>query len=202
MKKGLLLAGVLSLFIGTASKAQNFHWGLKAGLMFSSMHGSGMESSVKPGFQGGAFAEWDLSKNKKWGFQPELLFTQATAKTSSDFTTYFVSNYNTYYNSKIKMSEINVPLLARYNPIPNLTINAGVQYTYIFFADENLFKSNRAALKSSDIGAVAGVQVKVANVRFFGRYVYGINNLLAIETPENIKWHSQQITFGIGIGIK
>lgn len=207
MKKGLLLAGVLSLFIGMASKAQSFHYGLKAGLLFSSIKGDGMKGGVKPGFQGGLFFEWDLSKDGKWGFQPELLFTQASAQKGSDFKTYFVGYANegtTATNDKIKMSSITVPLLLRYSPIKNFTINAGVQYNYIFFADENFFKKDQDALKSSDIGAVLGAQVKVANVRFFGRYVYGVNNILNLkqENRNDINWHSQQITIGIGIGIK
>lgn len=204
MKKGLLLAGVLSLFIGMASKAQSFHYGLKAGLMFSSIKGEGMKNGVKPGFQGGLFFEWDLSKDGKWGFQPELLFTQATAQKGSEFNTYFVGDRNTFATDKIKMSSITVPLLLRYSPIKNLTINAGAQYNYIFFADENLFKGDRNALKSSDIGAVLGVQVKVANVRFFGRYVYGVNDILNVHPADrdDIHWNSQQIIIGIGIGIK
>lgn len=204
MKKGLLLAGVLSLFIGTASKAQTFHYGLKASLMFSSIHGDGMETGIKPGFQGGLYAQWDLSKNGKWGFQPELLFTQATAKKSGDFATYFVTDRNTYGNDKLQLSYITVPLLLRYNPIKNLTINVGAQYSYLFYANENIFKGNRDALTKNDIGAVAGVQVQVAQVHFFGRYVYGINDVLNVHPAErtDINWHTQQITIGMGINIK
>ncbi|OMP79947.1 MULTISPECIES: porin family protein [unclassified Chitinophaga] len=204
MKKGLLLAGVLSLFIGTASKAQTFHYGLKASLMFSSIQGDGMQSGVKPGFQGGLYAQWDLSKDGKWGFQPELLFTQAAAKKASSFPTYFVSDRNTYGNDKLRLSYVTVPLLLRYSPVKNFTLLAGGQYSYLVYADENIFKGNRDALTKSDIGAVAGVQIAVSTVHFFGRYVYGINDVLNVHPADrgDVHWHSQQITVGMGINIK
>ncbi|SFD56417.1 Outer membrane protein beta-barrel domain-containing protein [Chitinophaga sp. CF118] len=198
MKKRLLLAGVLFVFLGTAASAQGFHYGLKASLLFSTIQGKGLKSSYPPGFQGGAFAEWDLSK--KWGIQPELLFTQATGRKGDDFTTYYVSASNTSSSNKLKLSYVTVPLLVRYSPIKELTFNVGAQYSYLFFANEDLLKYNRDAMKSSDIGAVAGVQVNVANVRFYGRYVLGLTNVNDIDN--RYTWKSQQIAFGVGVAFK
>ncbi|HJT74287.1 MAG TPA: porin family protein [Chitinophaga sp.] len=202
MKKGLLLAGALAIFSGFAANAQRLHYGLKANLLFSGIHGEGLTSSFIPGFQGGAFFEYSL--NKKWGIQPELLFTQATAKRASDFPTYFTSSYNTSANEKAKISALTVPVLLGYTPIPAVTLNFGVQYTYMFFIDENFIKKSQgAAFKSSDAGAVAGAQINVGNVRFYGRYVYGFSDLNNIpENPNNYKWKSQQVSLGIGVAIK
>jgi hypothetical protein len=198
MKKRLLLASVLFVFLGSAASAQGFHYGLKASLLFSTIQGKGLKSTFGPGFQGGAFAEWDLSK--KWGIQPELLFTQSTSKKGDDFSEFYVSASNTAAKNKIKMSSVTVPLLARFSPIKELTFNLGAQYTYMFFVDENLLKGNRDALKKSDIGAVAGVQVNVANVRFTGRYVLGLTNVNDID--DRYKWKSQQIAIGIAVAFK
>jgi hypothetical protein len=202
MKKGLLLAGVLFVFLGTAARAQNFHYGLKASLMFSTIQGDGLKSSYPPGFQGGAFAEWDFSKNRKWGLQPEILFTQAAAKRSDDFQSrYYVSEGATSSDAKAKLSYLTVPILIRYSPIKELTFNLGAQYSYLFFANEDYLKYNKNAFKSSDIGAVAGIQVNVANVRFFGRYVLGLSDVSNITIPHH-NWQSQQILFGIGVAFK
>ena len=198
MKKRLLLAGVLLVFLGSAASAQGFHYGLKASLLFSTIQGEGLKSNFTPGFQGGAFAEWDLSK--KWGIQPELLFTQATVKKADDFRSFYVSASNTSARDKLKLSYVTIPLLVRYSPIKELTFNLGAQYSYLFFADENLLKYNRDALKKSDIGAVAGVQVNVGNVRFFGRYVLGLTNVNDID--DRYKWKSQQIAIGMGVAFK
>ncbi|MBP1650533.1 MAG: hypothetical protein H6Q26_690, partial [Bacteroidetes bacterium] len=84
------------------------------------------------------------------------------------------------------------------------TLLAGGQYSYLVYADENIFKGNRDALTKSDIGAVAGVQIAVSTVHFFGRYVYGINDVLNVHPADrgDVHWHSQQITVGMGINIK
>ncbi|SEW37506.1 Opacity protein [Chitinophaga sp. YR573] len=201
MKKRLLLAGVLLVFLGSAASAQGFHYGLKASLMFSTIQGDGLKSSYPPGFQGGAFAEWDFSK--KWGIQPEILFTQAGTRKTDDFQSrYYVSEGNTSSSSnKAKLSYVTIPLLFRYSPIKDLTFNLGAQYSYLFFANEDFLKYNKDAFKKTDIGAVAGVQVNVANVRFFGRYVLGLNNVNDITTPQHT-WKSQQIILGIGVAFK
>jgi hypothetical protein len=198
MKKRFLLAAVLFVVLGSAASAQSLNYGLKASLLFSTVQGKGLKSNFTPGFQGGAFVEWDLSK--KWGIQPELLFTQSGTKKNNEFNGYYVSAHNTDARDKVKLSYVTVPLLLRYSPIKNLTFNLGAQYSYLFFANENLVKSNRDAFKKSDIGAVAGVQVNVANVRFTGRYVLGVTNVNDID--DRYKWKSQQIAIGIAIAFK
>lgn len=198
MKKRLLLAAVLFVFLGSAASAQGLHYGLKASLLFSTVQGKGIKSNFSPGFQGGAFVEWDFSK--KFGIQPELLFTQSTSKKADDFKSYYVTASNASSRDKIKMSSITVPLLFRYSPIKELTFNLGAQYSYLIFADENLLKANRDALKTGDVGAVAGVQVNIANVRFTGRYVLGLSNINDID--DRYKWKSQQIAIGIAVAFK
>ncbi|MBW8687549.1 porin family protein [Chitinophaga rhizophila] len=201
MKKGLLLAGILAVITGTAANAQRVNYGLKATLMFSNIKGEGLESGFKPGFQGGAFFEFNLTKDKKWGIQPELLFTQSSAKKGTDFSRRYVTHHNTSAREKISMSAATVPLLVRYSPIPALTFNLGAQYTYMYFIDENLLKGNRDAFKKSDVGAVAGAQVNVGNVRFIGRYVMGLSNINNVPAPQ-YDWKTNQITVGIGVAFK
>ncbi|TWV99181.1 porin family protein [Chitinophaga pinensis] len=201
MKKGLLLAGILAVITGTAATAQRVNYGLKATLMFSNVKGEGINPNYKPGFQGGAFFEFDLSKDKKWGIQPELLFTQTSAKKGNDFAQKYVTYHNTEGRDKIKISAASIPLLVRYSPIQALTFNLGAQYTYMYFIDENLLKANRDAFKKSDIGAVAGAQVNVGNVRFIGRYVLGLTNINNVPAPQ-YDWKTHQITLGIGVAFK
>lgn len=201
MKKGLLLAGILAVMTGTAANAQRLHYGLKAALLFSKVTGEGIKQSFTPGFQGGAFFEFDLSKDKKWGIQPELLFTQTSAKKAPDFASKYVTYHNTEARDKIKMSAATIPLLLRYTPIPAVTLNLGAQYTYMYFIDENLLKANRDAFVKSDIGAVGGVQINVANVRFFGRYVLGLTNINDIPAPQ-YDWKTHQISIGMGVAFK
>lgn len=202
MKKGLLLAGILAVMTGTAANAQQrVNYGLKASLLFSKISGAGLKEGFTPGFQGGAFFEFNLSKDKKWGIQPELLFTQTSAKKSPDFASKYVTYHNTDARDKVKISAATIPLLLRYTPIKAVTLNLGAQYTYMYFIDENLLKQKRDAFKKTDVGAVAGVQINVANVRFFGRYVLGLTNINDIPAPKN-EWKTHQIAIGMGVAFR
>lgn len=201
MKKGLLLAGILAVMTGTAANAQRLHYGLKAALSLTKITGAGLKENLAPGFQGGAFFEFDLTKDKKWGIQPELLFTQTSAKKGPDFANKYVTYHNTEGKDKISISAATVPLLVRYTPIPAITLNLGAQYTYMYFIDENLLKANRDAFKKSDVAAVAGAQVNVANVRFFARYALGLSNINDIPLPK-YEWNTHQVTIGMGVAFK
>lgn len=201
MKKGLLLAGILAVITGTAANAQRVNYGLKATLLVSNIKGEGINPGSKPGFQGGAFFEFNLTKDKKWGIQPELLFTQTSAKKGNDFAQKYVTYHNTQGREKVKISAVTVPILVRYTPIPALTLNLGAQYSNLFFIDENLIKGNLDAFKKNDIGIVGGAQVNVANVRFIARYVKGVANINNIPAPQ-YNWKTNQFTLGIGIAFK
>lgn len=201
MKKGLLLAGILAVLTGTAANAQRLNYGLKASLLFSKISGEGLKPGFSPGFQGGAFFEFNLSKDKKWGLQPELLFTQTSTKKNTDFNSKYVTWHNTDARDKVKISAATIPLLVRYSPIPAITLNLGAQYTYMYFIDENLLKGNKDAFNKSDVAAVAGAQVNVANVRFIARYMYGLSNINAVPSPK-YEWNTRQFSLGIGVAFK
>jgi len=201
MKKGLLLAGILAVFTGTAANAQRLNYGLKASVLFNKISGEGLKPGFAPGFQGGAFFEFNLSKDKKWGLQPELLFTQTSAKKNTDFNSKYVTWHNTEARDKVKISAATIPLLVRYSPIPAITLNLGAQYTYMYFIDENLLKGNTDAFKKSDVAAVAGAQVNVANVRFIARYMYGFSNINNVPQPK-YDWNTRQFSLGIGVAFK
>jgi hypothetical protein len=199
MKKGLLLAGILAVFTATAANAQRLNYGLKASLLFSKISGEGLKPGFTPGFQGGGFLELNLSK--KWGIQPELLFTQTSAKKNTDFNSKYVTWHNNDAREKVKMSAVTVPVMVRYSPIPAISLNLGAQYTYMYFIDENLLKSNTDAFLKSDVAAIAGVTVNVANVRFIGRYMYGLSNINNVPAPK-YDWNTRQFSLGIGIAFK
>src|ERR1700733_12453870 len=81
-KKSIALAIVLVIFTAAGSYAQSFHWGLKAGTNLFKVSGRSFDGKMQAGLSAGAFAELNL--NSQWGLQPELLFNQTMANTSSD----------------------------------------------------------------------------------------------------------------------
>ncbi|CAL1518767.1 porin family protein [Chitinophaga sp. MM2321] len=198
MKKRLLSAVAMVLFIISAARAQELHYGIKADLNLFKIDGEGIQSNYNPGVRLGVFATYDFTK--AWGLQPELLFTQANDKKSDVFNARYVNTSNHDANSKIKLSYITIPLLIRYNINKLITVNAGPQYSFLFFSNENLLINNRDAFKRNDFGLVGGLTVSLHAVHFYGRYVVGITDLNNID--DRYKWKTQQAQIGVGINIK
>lgn len=196
MKK---LLSVLLLFNLTAAYAQNTtHFGIKADANLFKLDGEGIQSKYTIGGQIGVFAYRDFSA--RWGFQPELLITQANPKKSDDFSAKYIHGSNVTANTNIKLNYITIPLLLRYNINDIITVNAGPQYSFLFFEDENLLNYDRRAFKRNDLGAAAGLTLTFQRLHVFGRYVWGFTNINDID--DRYKWKTQQAQIGLGLNIK
>ncbi|PSL45372.1 outer membrane protein with beta-barrel domain [Chitinophaga niastensis] len=198
MKKRVLLSVTMMLFIFSATIGQGLHYGVKADLNLFKINGNGITSAMNLGGRFGVFATYDFTK--KWGLQPELLFSQASAKRGDDFSVYYVYSNKPDANKNIKLSYITIPVLLRYNINRLFTINAGPQYSFLCYDNENLLLNNRPAFKRNDFGLAVGVTLSVDNFNFFGRYVYGLSNVNNID--DRYEWKTQQAQIGIGVKIK
>src|ERR1700761_1980696 len=89
MKK-IIFATVITLFAFSASYAQSFHMGLKAGATMNKFEGQPFSDAFTYGYQVGAYA--DIGLNKKWGIQPEVLFSQTNVDTAYSFSTVYKFN--------------------------------------------------------------------------------------------------------------
>jgi hypothetical protein len=195
----LLLTITGFLLLTTAAYSQSFHFGLKADLSFNSLHGDGLAGTFKPAFNAGAFGELNITK--KWAIQPELLFTLYNNKAGADFTKYYVnSGASDANNSKIQLGYLSIPVLLTYNVNEFLSLNLGPQYNLLVSYDETLLQNGRRAIKKNDLGAAAGLTVHVSQVRFYGRYVMGLNDINDIDN--RYSWKTHQIQLGLGILIK
>src|ERR1700712_4776628 len=92
MKKIIFV--IVSVFILSVSNsdAQGFHLGIKAGTNISQMTGRSFDEGFQWNFMAGAFAE--INFTSKWGIQPELLFSQTSTQTASDFTAVYQEGLN------------------------------------------------------------------------------------------------------------
>ncbi|MGF6847311.1 hypothetical protein QFZ51_002546 [Chitinophaga sp. W3I9] len=197
MKKRLLSVLLLVCLAATAS-AQGLHYGIKADLNMFKLDGAGIKSNYTLGGRLGVYAEYDFTK--KWGLQPELLFSQVGPKRDDDFGAKYISAGNDNANKSIKLSYITLPLLLRYNVNKLITINAGPQYSYLFYANENLLNYNRNAFKRSDLGVAAGATLNFDILHVYARYVLGLMNVNDID--DRYQWKTRQVQIGIGVNIK
>ncbi|MDE3124826.1 MAG: porin family protein [Bacteroidota bacterium] len=187
MKK--IIAFSLAYFCFAAMvHAQGFRAGIKAGGNLTKIDGETFNQGFQLSYQVGGFAEIDF--NKKWGIQPEVLWSQSATKSAS-FTTIFPPDQN------IKLDYLTIPVLLRYNIDKLITLNAGPQFGILLNKNDNLIINGQNAFKSGDFAMVGGVQLNFNVLRIYGRYAVGLNNLNDLSNQNN--WKSQQIQLGIGL---
>ncbi|PUZ20123.1 Outer membrane protein beta-barrel domain-containing protein [Chitinophaga costaii] len=176
------------------------HYGIKVGLDMTSIDGKGFSAATNVGFDAGVFFEYRLSKH--WGLEGDLLYTRFQNR-ASNFKGYYntTADLSTANNARVNLNYLSVPLLAQYKFTKVLSIVAGPQYSFLFYDDEELIHY-KGAFKKSNIGVLGGLQVTLNNWRFYGRYVYGLNNLNAAGVNENYKWNTSDIQVGIGVTFK
>ncbi len=193
MKIKLLFAAfILSMSVSTVM-AQDFEAGIKAGAEIHKIDGKAFADEFSYGYHAGAFAQ--LKFGKKWGIQPEVLFSSVKVDTSSSFST--VYDFNSVKN--VKLQYLKIPLFLTYNPNPFVTLQVGPQYGIMLEKDKSLLKNGQAAFSSGDFSMVGGLQLNIAKLRIYGRYAVGLNNINDIDDQD--KWKNQNIQVGIGYAL-
>jgi len=194
MKK-LLLAVVVVMGTITLVNAQGARVGVKLGTNLNKISGQSFKDGFDLSYHFGGFLEVDL--NRKWGIQPELLWSQTSTKRTS-FNTLYSNQINPLNNNeKIKLDYLAIPVLLRYSVAGILTLNVGPQFGILLNQDKTLLQNGESAFKSGDFSMVAGGQLNFKFVRVYGRYNIGLQNLNDIDNKD--KWTNQQIQLGLGL---
>lgn len=178
MKK-LFLSFLSVLFLATVSNAQFFSAGLKAGgqscaVAFSPDNGA--ELSGIFGWHAGAFAK--IKSPIKLGGKIEVLYSAR----GGDITTPAV-NVGPFQtpeiNSEFRASYIDIPLMATFNIIKPLAIEAGPQFSFLTNGETttNGTSVDYDPNNSPEIGFAAGVDFNLpAKLGLYLRYNMSFNN--------------------------
>jgi len=191
--KSLILSSILALFFFSFSNAQGFGVGVKVGTNINKLQGQSFKDEFTYGYSAGAYA--DIKLGNKWSIQPEVLFNQVSADTSDKFSD--LVDFNSGKVSKIKLNYISIPLLLNYNISKGISLQAGPQYGILMSQDRDLLQDGKEAFKKGDFSMLAGLQLKFASIRLYGRYAVGLNNIS--DVTNNDKWKNQSIQLGIGL---
>jgi hypothetical protein len=147
-----------------------FHFGVKAGTNFANVYdsqGDDFRADGKFGFVGGLF--FTIPMGELMGFQPEILYSQKGFKATGRVlaTTYELTRTKNY---------IDIPLYLAVKPIPQLTIMAGPQISYLLsqkdvFANasnsiEVIEEFNNEDIRKNLVGIIAGIDVNLSRVIF------------------------------------
>ncbi len=195
MKIKLLLSATLLILSATNSFAQKqkFYVGIKAGADMNKIDGRSFNDQFSFGYQVGAFATIPLGK--KFGIQPEVIFSQVNIDTSSKFSEVYQFNQL----SQVKLQYLKIPLLLNFSPNPFVSFQLGPQFGILIDENTNLLNNGSNAFSKGDFSMVGGLQLNISKLRIYGRYGVGLNNLNDIDTKE--KWKNQNFQFGIGFAL-
>jgi hypothetical protein len=131
--------------------------------------------------------------SKKFGFQPELIYSQMGYKATSLF-----SESSSY-------SYLSLPLLLRYNLTDNFSLQAGPQVSYLLTASSkgNFGIKNIANETSTlDLGGTFGFGLDFGKFNAGGRYYLGFSNLQKNYNPNSGDLEITNNAFQLFIGYK
>lgn len=173
-----------------------FHIGAKAGANITKVDGKSFKDEFRYGYHLGGFMEIRLSN--KLVLQPEVLWNQYATTVDSSFSNVYHNVFDG--NSHIKLNYISVPVVLNYKLIGSfLSLQAGPQFGILVDQSRTVLQNGADAFKKGDFSMLAGVQLKILNVRVNGRYAIGLNNISDI-TNDN-KWKSQGFQLSAGIAL-
>jgi predicted porin len=189
MKK--LFFVVAAALVSTGAFAQNFSYGVKAGLNLSDVSkynddAEGADKGMRMGFHAGLVGEYQV--NDFWGLQAELLYSQQGTK----FTAKVGDG-----KMVTKLDYVNLPVMAKLYLYEGLSLEVGPQFGYLMSAKEkisgfpaesemngevNLLDEKEVGekdlLKRMDVSAAVGLSYKFAfGLDVSARYNLGLTKV-------------------------
>ena len=181
----MILAATFFLMLN--AKAQNVHFGIKAGLNASSLNYQGnSDMQSKIGFNAGLLAHIHTG-NEFWAFQPEVYYSSEGAKSKSN------SNVST------DLGYINVPVLIQYMFNNGFRLEAGPQVGFLM-SGKNKVNDNSTDIKDNLKGAVFSIPAGLGyltstGLGFDARYNFGVSNIN--KSTSGVKTRSNVFQFDI-----
>jgi hypothetical protein len=213
----LLSLSVLILF-SHAVLAQETHFGVKAGINFSTITSDEPDYNVKMrvGFHLGGGVNLGITDN--FSVNVDLLYTRKGAKQSYEYTQ--VNNSVTITGtseSKVTLSYIELPVLARYKLESGLYFNGGLYFAFLAAYKEEFTQTQTVnngnnintetesgsstddtGIRGSDIGLKLGLGYEHEGGLDFGlNYNYGLSNIIDIS---NFPYKYHHGVIGITVG--
>lgn len=183
-------------------------FGVKGGLNLSNLYVDDVQDeNVKASFNLGLYAKLPIAKG--FSIQPELLYSSKGAKLSYNNVLLGTGEY------RFNLNYVEVPVLAVFNIVKNLNLQAGGYAAYL--ASANISRLNTSSgsvdrirdLKTSDFnrfdyGLAGGLGLDVANFTLGARYNYGLrevgegNASISGQATRNSKNSVLSLFVGIG----
>ena len=188
---------LLTVSVSHSYAQSSLEWGIKAGGNLMKIGGRSFDGKQYPGFSAGAFGK--LNFTSKWSLQPELVWNQTIAHTTTDFT----DIYGGVGLQQVNLNYIALPVLVSFKPAPWLSILVGPQYGYLVTQTENLLQhasdKGKDPFNHNDLSIVWGGQINLNKVIFGLRYQAGLNNI-CFRTTDTWRQYGFQAYVGYQLG--
>jgi hypothetical protein len=185
----LTLSLVLAL---NATQAQRLKFGIRGGANINKIEGVSFSDEFTYGYHLGGGLE--MMFGKVIGIQPEVLFNQSNLQTGYSFDTLYQSiNPGTIKN--VKLNYLSIPILLNIKPLPFLTLQAGPQFGILMSQERSMLEDGKEAFRNGNISMIGGIQIHLMQLRIYGRYGIGLNNMNDIDNRD--KWKSQTGQVGL-----
>jgi hypothetical protein len=193
--KTKILSLFAALLISLAGTAQ-FHIGIKGGANITKVDGKSFKDEFRYGYHLGGFME--IRAGNKLVVQPEVLWNQYATRLDSNIKSVYQDVFNG--NSNIKLNYLSIPIVLNYKLIGSfLSLQAGPQFGVLIDQSKTVLQNGGEAFKKGDLSMLAGVQLKLANIRVTGRYAVGLNNISDIANDNKWKSRGFQISMGLAL---
>ena len=193
MKKILLF--FIAFFIYNITNAQGIKIGVKLGANVSGMSGLSFKDGFQFGYHGGLVSEVMFSK--KIGIQPELLFSENSLRTGTQFSNLYTQALPNI--TRIKLKYLTIPLLLNYKPFKLVSLQMGPQFGILVNQTRSLANNAGEAFRGGDLSILTGVQINLPIVKLYGRYSLGVTNLNDIDDSD--RWKSSVLQLGVVLAL-
>lgn len=189
MKTKVIPIVVLLFFISSSLFSQDISFGIKGGANLGKITGESFKDEFTFTYHAGVFL---TISGKKWGIQPEVLFSQVNADTATNFNQVVAfKNIN-----HIELKALTIPIMVNYNLSKFITLQAGPQFGIVLDQNNSLLQNGKNAFKTGNFALAGGVQLNILKFRVYGRFIGGVTDMSNIENSD--AWKFQNIQVGVG----
>ncbi len=193
MKK-LFFAVLFTAIAMTSMNAQKI--GAKVGLNIATLSGDIENTKMKMGLHIGAVAEFEITE--QFTFQPELVFSMQGTKYDDGSS---IDGLGGLDDPRLKLTYINVPLMAKYYVTESVNIQVGPQVGFLMSANSSgFFGDDDVDVKDNMNSLDYGVNFGAGYVMDFGLFIDARYNLGLANTrdSDNITIKNNVISVSVG----
>ncbi len=191
MKKIVLI--LFMVFLSAGANAQGFKIGVKLGSNITDVTGLQFKDGFNYGYHAGVFSE--IMFSKYLGIQPEALWSQTNLTSAATPSAIYQPSLGTLRS--IELTYLSIPVLLNIRPTKLITLQAGPQFGILVDKTQTATANAGNAFKNGDLSMVGGVQFNLFKLKFYGRYLAGLNNINDLSDQD--KWKSKSYQLGVSL---